>query len=336
MRDMSVPRVLVTRRIAPEAFAVLDGHADCDVWDGELAPPRAALLERAAPCDGLLSMLTDRVDAELLAAAPRLRVVSNMAVGYDNVSVPDCTRRGVLVGNTPGVLTTTCAEFTMALLLAAARRVAEGDRFLREGRWKGWLPMMIPGRDLYGATLGIVGLGAIGLEVAARARAFGMTVLYHSRTRKPDAEASHALAWCPDLVSLLGRSDFVSLHVALSPDTRHLIGREQLRAMQPHAVLINTARGPVVDQRALYEALRERVIAAAALDVMEQEPMPLDDPLLSLPNVLVTPHIASDSVATRTRMAVMAARNLLAGLRDEPMPSCVNPGAVETRTRRNT
>ena len=325
---MPKPRVFVTRRIAPEAFALLNGHVDCEVWDGELAPPRAVLLERASPCDGLLTMLTDRVDAELLAAAPSVRVISNMAVGYDNVTVPDCTRRGVLVGNTPGVLTITCAEFTMALLLAAARRVVEGDAYLRHGLWKGWMPMMIPGRDLNASTLGIVGLGAIGLEVAVRARAFGMRVLYHSRTRRPGAESSHDLVWSPDLVSLLRQSDFVSLHVALTPQTRHLIGRDQLRAMQPHAILINTARGPVVDQRALYEALRERVIAGAALDVMEQEPMPLDDPLLTLPNVVVTPHIASDSVATRTRMAVMAAQNLLAGLRGEPMPSCVNPEAA--------
>lgn len=328
---MPVPHVLVTRRIAPQALALLEGEAACDVWEGELAPPHAVLLERAASCDGLLTMLTDRVDAELLAAARRVRVVSNMAVGYDNISVPECTRRGVLVGNTPGVLTITCAEFTIALLLAAARRVVEGDAYLRHGLWKGWMPMMLPGRDLSGATLGVVGLGAIGLEVAVRARAFGMTVLYHSRSRKPDAEARHGLAWSPDLTTLLRRSDFVSLHVSLMPETRHFMGRDQLRAMQPHAILINTARGPVVDQRALYEALRDRVIAGAALDVMEQEPMPQGDPLLTLSNVVVTPHIASDSVATRTRMAVMAAQNLLAGLRGQPMLSCVNPEALSRR-----
>jgi glyoxylate reductase len=320
--------VYVTRRIASEGLALLDGQVEYRVWEGELAAPRDVLLREAKRCDGLLTMLTERVDAELLDAAPTVRVVSNMAVGYDNINVPQCSERGVLVGTTPGVLTVTCAEFAMALLLAFARRVVEGDRYVRDGSWKGWAPGMLNGRDLHGATLGIVGLGAIGLEVAARAKAFGMRVVYHSRTRRREAGVKLGLEWSATLEGLLRQSDYVSLHVALTPETKDLIGHNELRMMPKHSVLINTARGPVVDQRALYEALRDGVIAGAALDVMEQEPMPLDDPLLTLPNVLVTPHIASASVATRRRMAEMAARNLLTGLRGEEMPHCLNAGTT--------
>ncbi|MSQ12235.1 MAG: D-glycerate dehydrogenase [Dehalococcoidia bacterium] len=324
---VALPRVFVARRIAPEALAMLDNQAEVEVWEGEAQPPRALLLKQAACADGLLTMLTDQVDTELLSGAPRLRVVSNMAVGYDNIQVSECTLRGVLVGNTPGVLTATSAEFTFALLMAAARRVVEADRFVREGRWRHWQPDLLLGRDLHGATLGVVGLGAIGREVAVRARAFGMRVIYCSAHRHPDDEARHGLTWAPDLGALLRESDFVTLHVPLKPATHHMIGREQLRMMRRHAVLVNTARGPVVDQRALYEALRDGVIGGAALDVAEVEPMPPDEPLLSLPNVVVVPHIASATVATRTRMAVMAVQNLLAGLRGEPMPHCVNPEA---------
>jgi glyoxylate reductase len=262
----------------------------------------------------------------VLAAGTRLRVVANMAVGYDNVDVPAATARGILVTNTPGVLTETTADMAWALLLAAARRVAEGDRLTRTGGWKAWHPSFLLGRDVHGATLGIVGLGQIGLAVARRARGFDMRLLYHSRTRRPEAESELGLGFV-ELEQLLKESDFVSLHVFLSPQTRHLIGERELALMKPTAVLVNTTRGPVVDQRALYRALKEGRIAAAGLDVAEEEPVPLDDPLLTLDNVTITPHVGSASVATRGKMAAMAVENVLAALRGEQPPNCVNPQA---------
>ncbi|MBI4336953.1 MAG: D-glycerate dehydrogenase [Chloroflexi bacterium] len=325
---MPGPRVFVSRRIFPEVIQRLAQGCQVSMWEDPMPPPRAALLAQVADCDGLFATITERVDGELMAAAPRLRVVSNMAVGYDNVDVAEATRRGILVGNTPGVLTETTADLAFALLLAAARRVAEGDRAVRQGAWRTWDPMGWLGYDIHGATLGIVGLGRIGLEVAKRARGFGMHILYHSRQRRPEAEAQYNLTYCADLDTLLRQADFVTLHVPLNKETHYLVGAEQLRQMKPTAILVNTARGSVVDQRALYEALRDGVIAAAGLDVMEQEPVPLDDPLLTLPNCVVTPHIGSASVATRRRMAEMATDNLLAALGGQPMLSCVNPAVA--------
>ena len=302
--------------------------ADLRVWEGDSPPPRDALLREIADVDGLLCLLTDRIDREVLDAAPRLRAVSTMAVGYNHIDVAAATERGIPVGYTPDVLTETTADFAWALLMAAARRVVEGDAYTRAGKWGAWGPSVLLGHDVYGANLGVVGLGRIGLAVARRAKGFQMRVLYHGRTRRPDLEQREGVEWAPDLLSLLRQADFVTLHVPLTPETRHLIGRRELAAMKRTSVLVNTARGGVVDQRALYEALRDHTIAAAATDVAEVEPIPLDDPLLALDNVIITPHIASASVATRTRMAVLAAQNLLAGLRGEPMPSCVNPQAA--------
>lgn len=331
MEPGAMPRVFVTRRVDQEALDLLERHARVTVWEDKHPPSRGVLLSSASECQGLLTMLTDLVDDELLAQAPGLVVVSNMATGLDNVDVAACTRRGVLVGSTPGILAKTCAELAFALLLAVARRVVEGDRFVRDGSWEVWHPSLMLGRDLHGATLGIVGLGAIGLEVARRARAFEMEVVYYQRRRRPDAEVEHGLRYAPDLPTLLRDSDFVTIHAPLTPETRHMIGAAELGMMRPHAMLVNTSRGPLVDQKALAEALRRGAIAGAALDVMEQEPIPLDDPLLGLPNLLLTPHIASASVATRRRMAVMAAENLVAALRGDPMPACANPGVLETR-----
>jgi lactate dehydrogenase-like 2-hydroxyacid dehydrogenase len=279
----------------------------------------------------VLTLLTDRVDDAFLdAAGPSLRVVSNYAVGFDNVDVPACTRRGVPVGNTPGALTETTADLAWALLMAAARRVAEGDRYVRAGRWRTWGPQLLLGGDVHGATLGIVGFGRIGQAVARRAAGFGMTVLYWGRSRaEPRMEQELAATWA-DLDELLGRSDFVTLHVSLNDETRHLIDAAALAQMKPSAVLVNTARGPVVDQVALAAALRDGTIAAAGLDVTDPEPMAPDDPLLELENCLVVPHIASASYATRGRMAEMAAANLLAGLRGERLPNLVNPEVYGT------
>jgi glyoxylate reductase len=320
------PRVFVARRIPDAGLSRIVEACSADVWDDDLPPPREELLRRVAGCDGVLMLVTDRVDDELLdAAGASLRVVSNYAVGFDNVDVPACTRRGIQVGNTPGALTETTADLAWALLMAAGRRVAEGDRYVRAGRWRTWGPQLLLGSDVHGATLGVVGLGRIGQAVARRAAGFGMTVLYWSRTRaEPDMERELGATFV-ELEELLERSDFVTLHVSLNGETRHLIDAAALARMKPSAVLVNTARGPVVDQAALAEALRDGTIAAAGLDVTDPEPIAPDDPLLELENCLVVPHIASASHATRGKMAEMAAANLLAGLRGERLPNPVNP-----------
>jgi glyoxylate reductase len=293
-----------------------------------MPPPAKALLGAASNADGLLTMLTERIDATLLDGAPDLRIVANMAVGYDNIDVAAATQRGVIVTNTPGVLVEATAELAFALLLASARRLVEGERIVREGRWPPWRPDFHLGKQLAGSTLGIVGLGAIGEAVARRARGFEMRLLYYSRTRKHATEHELGLTYLP-LDELLGQSDFVSLHVALSPETRHLIGAERLALMKPDAVLVNTARGPIVDQAALTEALREHRIGGAALDVFEVEPLPPGDPLLKLDNVLVAPHIGSATLATRTRMADLAVDNLITFLKGERPPTMVNPEVWE-------
>lgn len=324
------PRVFVARRIPEEGLEPIRAACDLSLWDDELPPPRADLLRAVKGCDGILTLLTDRVDDELLdAAGPRLRVVADMAVGYDNVDVPACTRRGIAVGNTPGVLTETTADLAFALVMAAARRIAEGDRLVRAGGWRTWGPLAFLGTDVHGGTLGIVGLGRIGQAVARRARGFGMTVLYTNRHRLPPDVEAECTATFVALPELLARSDFVSLHVPLGPETHHLIGPSELARMKPTAILVNTARGPIVDQAALYVALRDGVIGGAALDVTDPEPMRGDDQLLTLDNCLVVPHIASASRATRGRMAAMAAANLLAGVRGERLPTPVNPEVYE-------
>lgn len=324
--DETRPRVFVARRIPDAGLAPIFEACSADVWEDELPPPRGELLRRVDGRDGLLMLLTDRVDDELLdAAGPQVRVISNYAVGYDNVDVAACTRRGIPVGNTPGVLTETTADLAWALLMAAGRRVAEGDRYVRAGRWRTWGPQLLLGGDVHGATLGIVGFGRIGQAVARRATGFGMTVLYWSRSRaEPALERELGATWV-DLDELLARSDFVTLHVSLNDETRHLIDAAAMARMKASAVLVNTARGPVVDQAALAGALGDGTIAAAALDVTDPEPMAPNDPLLQLDNCLVVPHIASASYATRGKMAEMAAANLLAGLRGERLPNPVNP-----------
>jgi glyoxylate reductase len=320
------PKVFVARRIPDDGLTVVTGATDATVWPDELPPPRDELLRAIAGCDGVLTLLTDRVDDEFLdAAGPQLKVVSNYAVGFDNVDVPACTARGIPVGNTPGVLTETTADLAFALMMAAARRLPEGDRYVRAGRWKTWGPLLLLGPDVHGATIGIVGFGRIGQAVARRAAGFGMTILYHDVHRAdPAVEAEHSATFLP-LEKLLAQADFVSLHVNLTPETRGLMNAEKLRWMKPTAVLVNTSRGPVVDGAALATALREGQIFAAGLDVTDPEPIAADDPLLALDNCLVVPHIASASHATRSKMAEMAAANLLAGLRGERLPTPVNP-----------
>ncbi|HEY3335139.1 MAG TPA: D-glycerate dehydrogenase [Candidatus Limnocylindrales bacterium] len=326
----SRPRVFVARVIPDEGLDPIREACDLDLWTDELPPRRDELLRRVAGIDGLLALLTDRVDDELLdAAGPALRVVSNYAVGFDNVDVPACTRRGIPVGNTPGVLTETTADLAWTLLMAAARRIAEADRYVREGRWLTWGPLTLLGPDVHDGTLGIVGFGRIGQAVARRARGFGMRVLYHDVNRLPGAVEEETGAAYTALDELLAEADFVSLHVNLIPETHHLIDARALALMRPTAVLVNTSRGPVVDTDALVAALRDGTIWGAALDVTDPEPLPVSHPLVALDNCLVVPHIASASRAARGRMAAMAAANLLAGVRGERLPTPVNPDVYD-------
>lgn len=324
---MTRPRVFVTRIIPDRGLQKVLAQTDATVWEEELPPPRAVLLDWARQADGLLTLLTDKIDAELMDAAPKLKVVANFAVGFDNFDVPAATQRGILMTNTPGVLTDTTADLAFTLLMTCARRIVEGRDYAKNGHWRTWGPMLLMGQDIHGATLGIAGIGRIGLAMARRATGFGMRILYHDAMRSEVAEKE--LGAIPvSKEELLAHSDFVSLHVPLTPETRHYIDAAALRQMKPSAILINTARGPVVDTMALYEALKANQIFAAALDVTDPEPLPADHPLYTLDNALIVPHIASASFETRSKMAEMAADNLLAGLAGTLPPNCLNPEAL--------
>jgi glyoxylate reductase len=322
---MSLPKVFVTRRIPEAGLAILRGVAEVDVWEGELPPPYSTIIERGRGSAGLLTLLSDRIDGALLdAIGPQLKVVANYAVGFDNIDIPAATARRIPVGNTPGVLTETTADFAWALLMAAARRVVEGDAYTRAGLWKTWGPGILLGRDVSGATLGIIGFGRIGQAVARRAFGFGMRILYYDTLRYREAETTLGVEYAA-LETILAESDYLSIHTALTPETRHLFGPAQFAQMKPTAILINTARGPIVDEAALYQALSTGQIAYAALDVTEVEPLPMDSPLLKLPNIIIAPHIASASIQTRTKMATIAAENVAAALSGHRLPACVNP-----------
>jgi lactate dehydrogenase-like 2-hydroxyacid dehydrogenase len=324
------PRVFVTRIIPEGGLNLVHQACDADIWPDECPPPREELLERVAGVDGLLSLLTEEIDAQVMdAAGPGLKVISNFAVGYDNIDVTAATARAIPVGNTPGVLTETTADMAFALLMAAARRIVEAVEYVKAGKWGSWAPTLCLGHDIHGATLGIIGMGRIGQAVARRATGFDMRVIYFDPYCDADKAPFVGTGLRCGLDELLAESDFVSLHVPLTVDTHHLIDAGALDKMKSTAVLVNTARGPVVDSDALYEALVAERIAYAALDVTDPEPLPTDHKLLTLPNCLVVPHIASASHATRTRMAVMAAENLLAGLRGERLSNCVNPEVYE-------
>lgn len=322
--------MFVTRALpGSAALARLRAEASPDVWEHDWPPDPAELADRAEGCGGLLAMLTDRVDDGLLDRLPSLRAVANMAVGYDNIDVEAATARGVPVTNTPGVLTETTADLAFALLLAAARRVAEGERAVREGTWGPWRPSWLLGRDAHGAALGVVGPGRIGAAVARRAAGFGMTVRYHGRREAPGFPGERAA----DLGALLEASDFVSAHVPLTAETAGMFGAAEFARMRPHAIFVNTSRGGVVDQDALRGALARGAIGGAALDVTTPEPLPPGDPLLEAPNLLVTPHAGSATVATRERMAALAAEGLLDALAGRRPAHLVNPEAWERRRR---
>ncbi len=321
---MSKPRVFVTRKLLESGLQMVREYCDADIWPEELPPARQVILEHVHGMDGLLCLLTDRIDEEVMeAAGPGLKVISSYSVGTDNVDVTAASARGIPVGNTPGVLTDATADLAFALLLAAGRRIVEGAQEVRSGHWKTWGPAYMLGADLAGATLGILGYGRIGRAVARRAVGFGMRIIFSDPAQA--APEPGVIATQVDLDSLLREADFISLHTPLTEETRGLINADTLGKMKATAVLINTSRGPVVDQQALYEALSSKRIFAAALDVSVPEPLPVEHPLQSLENCLIVPHIASASWRTRERMSVMAAENLIAGLKGERLPNCVNP-----------
>lgn len=322
---MSQPRVFVTRLMNRDALDAIAAETEMVVWPDDIPPSRDELREALRSVDGVLTNIMDLVDGAAVEKASGLKVVSQLAVGVDNIDMAEMTRRGIPVGNTPGVLSKATADVAFALLMAVARRVVESDRWVRHGNWRlAFHPNYWLGADVSGATLGIVGMGKIGLEMAKRARGFDMRVLYHSRTRKPEDEAQFGMEYV-DMDRLLQESDFVSLHVPLTDETYHMMGEAELRAMKPTAMLVNTARGPVVDGSALHNALKNGWIAGAGLDVTEPEPMAPEDPLLGLDSVVVTPHVGSASHGSRRAMCMLAARNLLAGVKGERLIHCCNP-----------
>jgi glyoxylate reductase len=316
------PKIFISRIIPDPGLALVKKHfPHFDLWTADLPPSRTDLIERVRGVDGLLCLLTDKVDGELMdAIGSQLKVISSMSVGVDHIDVAAATARGIPVGNTPGVLTDATADQTFALLLAATRRLAEGERYLRAGKWVTWSPSLLLGADLVGATLGIVGFGRIGQAVAKRAQGFDLRVIYHDPTAQPAYNAQPVA-----LDTLLRESDFVSIHVPLNTETKHLVNAEFLSKMKPNAVLVNAARGGVLDQAALYHALKSEQIFAAALDVTDPEPLPMDSPLLELENCLIVPHLGSASKKTRDMMSLLAAQNLVAGLKGECLPNCFNP-----------
>jgi len=319
---MSHPKIFITRLIPDLGLNLVKEHFPTpEVWTHDLPPTREQLLEKVRGVDGLLCLLTERIDAELMdAIGSQVKVISSMSVGVDHVDLAEATRRGIPIGNTPGVLTDATADQAFTLLLAAARRITEAERYVRSGKWVTWSPSLLLGADLAGATLGIVGFGRIGQAVAKRAQGFDMRVIYHDPTAEPAYNAEHV-----DLDTLLRESDFVSIHVPLTNNTHHLVNVDFLSKMKPNAVLVNTARGGVLDQTALYYALKSNRIFAAALDVTDPEPLPMNSPLLELENCLIVPHLGSASKRTRDQMSLLAAQNLIAGLNGERLQHCANP-----------
>lgn len=319
------PSVFITRRIPEEVVVRIEEACEVRMWQEEDIPvPREVLEREIVEADGLYCLLTEAVDETLIGKAKNLKVISNMAVGYNNIDVAAASEKGIMVTNTPGVLTETTADLTFALLMAAARRLVESSDYLRDGKWQTWSPMLLTGQDVYRATLGIIGLGRIGEALAKRAKGFDMKVLYYNRSRKPEAEQVLGLEYT-DMETLLKQSDYVCIMTPYTPETHNLIDKEQLALMKNTAVLINTARGGIVNENALYDALKSGAIWAAGLDVFAQEPVPLDHPLLTLPNVVALPHIGSASIKTRLRMAHLTADNLLQALSGQLPPNLVNP-----------
>lgn len=326
---MSKPKAYITRQIPQEAIDIIANHCDYTIWDKEATPaPRDVLLRSIADVDGVLTMLTERVDSEFLAAAPQCKVIANMAVGYDNVDLAALTKRNVLLTNTPDVLTETTADLVWALILATARRIVEGQKTIEADAWTTWSPMFMVGQDVFGATLGIVGAGRIGAAVARRASGFNISIMYHNRRPSPNLETHTGATYCNSLDVMLSEADIVVALVPLTESTRGMFGAREFALMKPTALFINAARGPIVNEGELYKALQHGRPWAAGLDVFEQEPIRADHPLLTLPNVTAVPHIGSATVATRIRMATVAATNLIAALTGQPVPNAVNPDVL--------
>lgn len=334
---MARPRVYITRTIPEAGMNVLRTYCDIEVNPEESPPTKEELEKRLQDKDALLCLVTERIDKEIIASGSRLKVISSISVGYEHIDVAEATKRGIYVTFTPGVLTDATADFAWSLIMATARRVAEADRYVRNGRWKiAWGPMMFLGSEIYGRTLGILGLGRIGSAVVKRAKGFQMRLIYYDVIRAPrEREEELGIEYMP-LENVLREADFVTIHVPLTPETRHLIGKDLLRLMKPSAHLINTSRGPVVDENALVLALREKWIAGAALDVFEQEPIDPRSPLLELDNVVLAPHIASATRESRYGMAGLAAENLISVLKGESPPNLVNPEVMAVRTLTQT
>lgn len=331
MNNVPKPKVYVTRELPERGLRIIKKNFDAEVWPEYGPPPKKVIIEKAKNVDALATLLSDKMDAEVFDAAPNLRIIAQMAVGFDNIDVQEATRRGIYVTNTPEVLTDTTADFAWALLMAVARRVVEADKYVRTGQWKvGWHPSMMRGRDVYGTTIGIVGAGRIGYAVAKRAKGFDMKVLFYDVIPRPEMEKELG-AKRVELDELLKESDFVSIHVPLMKETYHLMNAEKLKLMKKTAYLINNARGPIVDEKALYEALKEGRIAGAGLDVFEQEPTPVDNQLLKLDNIVAAPHISSASHETRSKMAEMVAENLVAFFDGKKPPNLVNLDVTKVR-----
>lgn len=328
---MPKPKVYVTRELPERGLKLIRERFDAEIWTEYAPPPKYTIIEKARNVEALVTLLSDKIDAEVFDVAPKLRMVAQMAVGFDNIDLSEATKRGIYVSNTPEVLTDTTADFAWALLMAVARRVVEADTYVRTGQWKvGWHPSMMMGRDVYNATIGIVGAGRIGYAVAKRATGFGMRILFYDVIPRPEMEKDFG-AKKVDIDTLLKESDFVTVHVPLMKETHHMINAERLKLMKKTAYLINNSRGPVVDEKALYEALKGGQIGGAGLDVFEQEPTPKDNPLLKFDNVVVAPHISSASYETRSRMAEMTAENLIALFEGKKPPNLLNPDVMKVR-----
>jgi glyoxylate reductase len=328
---MPKPKIYVTRELPERGLNTIRKYFDAEVWPEYAPPPKNTIVEKAKNVDALASLLSDKIDAEVFNAAPKLKIVSQLAVGFDNIDIAEATKRGIYVTNTPEVLTDTTADFAWALLTAVARRVVEADKYVRTGQWKvSWHPAMLTGRDVYGTTIGIVGAGRIGYAVAKRATGFGMKILFYDVIPRPEMEKDFG-AKKVNLDTLFKESDFVSIHVPLMKETHHLVNAEKLKLMKKTAYLINNSRGPVVDEKALYDALKNGQIAGAGLDVFEQEPTLLDNPLLKLDNIVVAPHISSASLETRSKMSEMVADNLVAFFEGKKPPNLVNPDVMKVK-----
>lgn len=327
---MAKPKIYVTRELPAKGLKIIQQHFETEVWPEYAPPPKKTIIEKAKNVDALATLLSDKIDAEVYNAAPKLKIVSQLAVGFDNIDLAEATKRGIYITNTPEVLTDTTADFSWALLMAVARRVVEADKYVRTGQWKvAWHPAMLTGRDVFDATIGIVGAGRIGYAMAKRAKGFDMKILFYDVLPRPEIEKLGAKK--VDLNTLLQESDFVTIHVPLMKETYHLMDEQKFKLMKRTAYIINNSRGPVVDEKALYKALKEGWIAGAGIDVFEQEPMPADNPLLKFDNVVVAPHISSASLETRAKMSEMVADNLINFFEGKQPPNLVNKDVMKVR-----